>query len=123
MKAHKVKANQKKRRSFRVRNRIRATREQCIKPRLSVHRTARHISAQIIDDEKQVTLAYATTVGKENKTDGSGNVEGAKSIGKKIAEMAAAKGILEVAFDRGSFRYHGRVKALAEAAREGGLKF
>lgn len=123
MKAHKVKANQKRRRAFRVRNRIRGVREQYKKPRLSVHRTSKHISAQIIDDEKQVTLAYATTIGKENKIDGSGNVEGAKLIGKKIAEMASSAGIKEVAFDRGSFLYHGRVKALAEAAREGGLKF
>ena len=123
MKAHKVKANQKRRRAFRVRNRIRGAREQCLKPRLSVHRSSKHISAQIIDDEKQVTLAYATSIGKENKVEGSGNVEGAKVIGRKIAELAIAAGIKEVAFDRGSFLYHGRVKALAEAAREGGLKF
>lgn len=120
MKAHKQKVRRTKRRAYRTRNRIRAG---GARPRLSVNRTTRHISVQIIDDEQQKTLASASTIGKANASVNGGNVEGAKVIGKKIAEAAIAAGITEVAFDRGPFRYHGRVKALAEAAREAGLKF
>jgi large subunit ribosomal protein L18 len=93
--------------------------------RLSVHRTGMHIYAQLINDEKGVTLASASTMEKtvrEGKKSGA-NIEAAKSVGKLIAERAIAKGIKDVAFDRGGYRYHGRVKALADAAREGGLNF
>ncbi|MCB9893773.1 MAG: 50S ribosomal protein L18 [Planctomycetes bacterium] len=120
MKAHKTAARRNKRRAFSTRNRIRAA---GTRPRLSVHRTVKHISAQIIDDEKQATVCFATTVGKANADKNSGNIAGAKAIGKKIAELAIAKGIKQVAFDRGPNRYHGRIKALADAAREAGLEF
>ncbi|MCB1559062.1 MAG: 50S ribosomal protein L18 [Alphaproteobacteria bacterium] len=90
-------------------------------PRLSVHRTNKQIYAQIIDDVKGVTLAYATTLEADRKA--GGNVAAAAKVGALIAERAKAAKISKVMFDRGSFRYHGRVKALAEAAREGGLEF
>ncbi len=92
------------------------------RPRLSVYRSNDHISAQIIDDVKGVTLASASTyeAGFEGAT---GNKEAAKLVGKKIAERAIEKGISEVVFDRGGYLYHGRVSELATGAREGGLKF
>lgn len=95
------------------------------RPRLSVHRTHLHIYAQIIDDAAGVTLAAASTVEKDvrEKLSYGGNVEAAKAIGVLIAERAKAAGVSEVVFDRGGCIYHGRVKALAEAAREGGLTF
>ncbi len=120
MKPHKKVRLRKTRRAFRSRNRIRAA---GTRPRLSVHRSDNHISAQIIDDEKQQTLVFATTIGKNAELKNGGNVTGAKAVGKKIAELAIAKGLKQVAFDRGAFRYHGRIKALAEAAREAGLEF
>ncbi|MBX3459546.1 MAG: 50S ribosomal protein L18 [Planctomycetes bacterium] len=120
MKQHKVVKARKTRRAFRSRNRIRAS---GTRPRLSVHRSDRHITAQIIDDHKHQTLAYATTVGKKAELGNGGNIDGAKAVGKKIAELAIAKGVKQVAFDRGPFRYHGRIKALAEAARQAGLEF
>jgi large subunit ribosomal protein L18 len=90
------------------------------KPRLSVHRTGRHIYAQIIDDAAGRTLAAASTLGH----DASGaNVAAAAAVGKQIAEAAKAAGVTTVVFDRGGFLFHGRVKALADAAREGGLEF
>jgi large subunit ribosomal protein L18 len=92
--------------------------------RLSVHRTPRHIYAQVMDADSRV-IAVASTLQKEVaqglKT--TGNVEAAKAVGKAIAERAAAKGVKQVAFDRSGFKYHGRVKALADAAREHGLEF
>ena len=95
------------------------------KPRLSVFRSSRHIYAQLIDDTKGVTLASASTLEKDLK--GSlktgADVEAAKAVGKLVAERAKAQGIDAVVFDRGGYIYHGRVKALAEAAREGGLYF
>jgi large subunit ribosomal protein L18 len=93
--------------------------------RLSVHRSGKHIYAQIIDDAKGETLAAASSLEKALRgTIKSGaNVDAAKIVGKTVAERAAARGIKEVVFDRGSFLYHGRVRALAEAAREGGLSF
>jgi large subunit ribosomal protein L18 len=93
--------------------------------RLSVHRSGKHIYAQIIDDTKGETLASASSIEKAlRETIKSGaNVEAAKTVGKTVAERAVAKGIKDVVFDRGSFLYHGRVKALAEAAREAGLSF
>ena len=91
------------------------------KPRLSVYRSGKHIYAQLINDFEGTTLAAASTV--QAKVASGGNVEAAKQIGTKIAEAAKAAGIEAVAFDRNGFKYHGRVKALADAAREGGLKF
>ena len=90
-------------------------------PRPSVFRSAKHIYAQIIDDEQGVTLVSASTMDKDFNGNG-GNVEAAAEIGKKIAAKALEKGITEVVFDRGGYVYHGRVKALADGAREGGLK-
>ena len=90
-------------------------------PRLVVFRSNKHIEAQIIDDVKGVTLASASSV--QIKLSNGGNVEGAKVVGAKIAEVAKAKKISKVVFDRGGYLYHGRVAALADAAREGGLKF
>jgi large subunit ribosomal protein L18 len=95
------------------------------RPRLSVFRSGLHIYAQIIDDAAGATLAQASTIDKDLKASlkTTANVEAAKAVGKLIAERATAKGIKEVAFDRGGYKYHGRVKALADAAREGGLSF
>jgi large subunit ribosomal protein L18 len=92
--------------------------------RLSVHRTAQHIYAQIFDPESKV-IASASTLQKDvaEGLQGTGNIEAAKAVGKAIAERAKAKGVSQVAFDRSGFKYHGRVKALAEAAREAGLEF
>ena len=93
--------------------------------RLSVFRSSKHIYAQVIDDVKGETLASASSLEKDMR--GSlktgANIEAAKAVGKRLAERAAAKGIKEVVFDRGGYLYHGRVKALADAAREGGLSF
>lgn len=91
------------------------------KPRLSVYRSSKHIYAQLINDFEGKTLASASTV--QANAEKGGNVEAAKEVGTKIAEQAKAAGIDTVAFDRNGFKYHGRVKALADAAREGGLKF
>jgi large subunit ribosomal protein L18 len=95
------------------------------KPRLCVYRSLNHIYAQVVDDLVGKTLVCASTLDKEIRSDTSkaGNVAAAKAVGKKVAERAIAKGIESVVFDRGGYLYHGRVKALAEAAREGGLKF
>ena len=91
--------------------------------RLSVNRTPRHIYAQVIAPEGDQVLASASTLDKTLREGGTGNVEAATKVGALIAERAKAAGITRVAFDRGGFKYHGRVKALAEAAREGGLEF
>jgi len=93
--------------------------------RLSVFRSSKHIYAQIIDDNKGETLASASSMEKTLREGGKKgtNVDAAKAIGKLIAERATQKGIKDVVFDRGSYLYHGRVKALADAAREGGLNF
>jgi large subunit ribosomal protein L18 len=111
------------RRTGRVRRTIR--RAAGGRARLSVFRSSKHIYAQIIDDEKGETLAAASSVEKETR--GSlktgADVGAAKAVGKLVAERALGKGITDVIFDRGGYRYHGRVKALADAAREGGLKF
>ena len=93
------------------------------RPRLSVYRSGKHIYAQIIDDAAGSTLASASTHEKDAGLDKTYNVDAATAVGKKIAERAAAKGVKQVVFDRGGYIYHGRVKALAEAAREGGLEF
>ncbi|MEZ5708202.1 MAG: 50S ribosomal protein L18 [Blastomonas sp.] len=92
------------------------------RPRLSVHRTGRHIYAQIIDDAQGKTLAAASTLVKGSKASGA-TAEDAAKVGKQIAEAAKKAGVTTVVFDRGGFIFHGRVKALADAAREGGLEF
>ena len=117
LKADKNKLRQK--RHLRVRNHISGTAE---RPRLNVFRSLAHIYAQVIDDEKGVTLAAASSMDKDFEGSG-GNIAGAKKVGAAIAKKALEKGISEVVFDRGGYIYHGRVAALAEAAREGGLKF
>lgn len=93
------------------------------RPRLAIFRSVKHIYAQIIDDEKGVTLCSASSVEKIAGVGNGGNTDAAKSIGKLIAERAKEKGIEQVVFDRGGYIYHGRVKSLAEAAREAGLQF
>src|SRR4051812_5368079 len=91
------------------------------RPRLSVFRSGKHIYAQVIDDLAGTTLAAASSNEKEGKAPKTYNVDAAKSVGSRIAERALAKGVKQVYFDRGGYIYHGRVKALADAAREGGL--
>jgi large subunit ribosomal protein L18 len=102
----------------RIRERLSGTTE---RPRLNVYRSLNHIYAQVIDDQKGETLVSASTLALKHKT--GGNVAAAKEIGKAVAEKAVAKGIKQVVFDRGGFLYHGRIKALADAAREAGLEF
>ncbi len=93
------------------------------RPRLSVFRSSKHIYAQVIDDANGVTVAAASSMEKDVRGRTGANVEAAKAVGKRVAERATAKGVKEVQFDRGAYLYHGRIKALADAAREGGLKF
>ena len=93
------------------------------KPRLSVHRSGRHIYAQVIDDTAGTTLAAASTLDKEIKGQAKATKDGAAAVGKALAERAKKAGVSSVVFDRGGFLFHGRVKALADAAREGGLEF
>ena len=107
------------RRHERVRKNISGTAE---RPRLNVYRSLNHIYAQVIDDVKGVTLVAASSMDKDFDGYG-GNVEAAKKVGAKVAEKALAAGIKQVVFDRGGYVYHGRVAALAEGAREGGLEF
>ncbi len=113
---------QRQRRAYRVRKRVRGTVE---RPRLSVFRSHKHVYAQVIDDASGRTLASASTVDKDLRGDlkYGGNVAAATAIGKAIAQRAKAAGVTKVAFDRGSAQYHGRVAALANAAREAGLEF
>lgn len=112
------------RRHVRLRKKVSGTSE---RPRLSVYRSLHHIYAQVIDDTKGLTLVAASTVEPElrekMKTNNGGNIEAAKVVGNAIAKKAVEKGITKVVFDRGGQIYHGRVKALATAAREGGLEF
>jgi len=112
--------NTQQRRAFRVRRQLKKVANG--RPRLSVHRSNANIYVQVIDDVAGTTLAAASTLEK-GVADKGGNISAAQAVGKLIAERASKAGIEEVVFDRGSFLYHGRVKALAEAAREGGLKF
>jgi len=102
----------------RIRTKVQGTSE---RPRLNVYRSLNHIYAQVIDDIHGVTLVSASTVAAKIKT--GGNVAAAKEVGKLVAERAQGKGIKKVVFDRGGYLYHGRVKALADAAREAGLEF
>lgn len=127
----KVKTTPAQRRSYRTRNKIRrvnieqnAKRE--VRPRLSVFRSGKQIYAQIIDDVKGVTVAAASTLEgdlKEKLKKGGANTEAATEVGKLVAARAKKAGVEKVVFDRGRYIYHGRVKALAEGAREGGLQF
>ncbi|CAN1558274.1 RplR Ribosomal protein L18 [Sphingomonadaceae bacterium] len=105
----------------RVRSKLRA--QVAGRPRLSVHRTGRHIYAQVIDDAKGVTLASASTNDKSAKATTGATAAAAAEVGKRVAEAAKKAGVTSVVFDRGGFLFHGRVKALADAAREGGLEF
>ena len=91
--------------------------------RLSIHRTPRHIYAQLISGDGAKVLASASTLDKDLRSGKTGNADAAKAVGALIAERAKAAGVTQVAFDRSGFKYHGRVKALADAAREGGLEF
>ncbi|MDT5295495.1 MAG: large subunit ribosomal protein [Acidobacteriota bacterium] len=102
----------------RIRRRVNGTQT---RPRLAIFRSLNHIYAQLIDDERAVTIASASTVEKDLRGGTGGNLEAAVRVGRAIAERAIAKGIESVVFDRGGFRYHGRVKALTDAAREAGL--
>jgi len=119
MNHQKAKQQQQLRRRRHVRLRIVGTAQ---RPRLCVFRSSKHIYAQLIDDEHGVTLATVSSLAEEGLPYG-GNTKAAGVVGKKVAEVAKEKGIIKVAFDRGHYRYHGRVKALADAAREGGLQF
>lgn len=110
------------RRHLRVRMKISGTPE---RPRLNVYRSIKHIYAQVIDDAEGQTLAAASTLDQEvmNQVDGKSKKERAALVGKAVAERALSAGITDVVFDRGGYQFHGRVKALADAARESGLKF
>jgi large subunit ribosomal protein L18 len=105
---------------LRIRQRVRGSEE---RPRLAVFRSLNHIYAQVIDDRKGRTLVSASSNEKKTAVKSGGNVAGAKEVGKLVAERAKAHGISKVVFDRGGYLYHGRIKALADAAREGGLEF
>ena len=102
----------------RIRRRVRGTQE---RPRLAIFRSLNHIYAQVIDDDRAVTIASASTVEKDLRGATGGNLEAAQRVGRAIAERAIAAGVEQVVFDRGGFRFHGRVKALTDAAREAGL--
>jgi large subunit ribosomal protein L18 len=115
------KLSQFRKRAGRVRNRLRKVAGS--KPRLSVHRSSKNISVQVIDDAKGVTLAAVSTLEPALGLKAKNNVAAAARVGAEIAVRAKAAGVEEVFFDRGGYLFHGRVKALAEAAREGGLKF
>ena len=113
----------KKKARLRRARRARAKMRELGANRLCVHRTPRHIYAQIISGDGSSVICTASTLDKDLREKNSGNVDAAAEVGKRIAERAKEKGIQAVAFDRSGFRYHGRVKALADAAREGGLEF
>ncbi|MFZ3590838.1 50S ribosomal protein L18 [Bacillus sp. DJP31] len=110
----------RKKRHARVRSKLTGT---TLRPRLNVFRSNSHIYAQVVDDSNSVTLVSASTLDKELSADSTGNTEAAKLVGELVAKRAIEKGIKTVVFDRGGYLYHGRVKALADAAREAGLEF
>lgn len=123
-----MKISSKQRRSYGTRNKLRRINIQSnavrdVRPRLSVHRSNRQVYVQIIDDIKGVTLAAASSKDASLKLKNGATVEAADKVGKLVAERAKKAGVKKVQFDRGSFLYHGRVKAVAEGAREGGLEF
>lgn len=110
----------RKRRHNRVRKHVFGTAE---RPRLNVYRSNKHIYAQLIDDKNGVTLVSASTVDNDLNVESTGNIEAAKQVGELVAKRAKEKGFQSVVFDRGGYLYHGRVKALADAARDAGLEF
>ena len=110
----------RKRRHLRVRKKVRGT---AARPRLAVFRSSKHIYAQVIDDVGGRTIASASTMETSVRSSGGGTVAAAKSVGERVAERAKAAGIDTVVFDRGGFKYHGRVAAVADGARNGGLEF
>ncbi|MBL4954574.1 50S ribosomal protein L18 [Neobacillus sp. OS1-32] len=110
----------RRKRHARVRAKLSGT---SARPRLNVFRSNKHIYAQLIDDSKGVTLASASTLDKELNLESSSNIEAAKKVGELVAKRAVEKGITAVVFDRGGYLYHGRIQALADAARENGLQF
>jgi len=116
------KNERRKKRHLRMRNKVQGTPD---RPRLNVYKSSKHMYAQIIDDMAGKTIISASTLNKELQKDleSTGNKEAARKVGKKVAELAKEKGIETVIFDRGGYIYHGRVKELAEGAREAGLKF
>jgi large subunit ribosomal protein L18 len=122
MRAEKIKQVRRVRRKHRVRKSVFGTAQ---KPRLTVFRSLKNIYAQIVDDQRGVTLCAASTQGKDLRTSVTygGNIDAAKAVGKTLAERAASAGIAQVCFDRNGYKFHGRIKALADAAREAGLKF
>lgn len=122
MKKEKEKSLRRARRHRRVRGKVLGT-PQC--PRLSVYRSLKHIYSQLVDDTKGVTLADCSTLSLDvrKEVEPGGNIKAAERVGEKLAQIALAKGIKNIVFDRGHYKYHGRVKALAEAARKGGLEF
>lgn len=121
----KQKTTRDQRRKYRVRNKVRANCLKMARPRLSVYRTGKNLHVQVIDDRQGVTLASASTIEADlkSKLKSGSNVAAAEAVGKAVAERAKKAGVKEVIFDRGAYLYHGRVKALAEAARAGGLEF
>ncbi len=114
----KVEARQRRHR--RVRKKVRGTPQ---RPRLSVFRSSRHIYAQLIDDAAGRTIAAASTMEPEARTGSTGTRDSAEAVGRRVADRAKAAGVTAVVFDRGGYRYHGRVAAVAEGAREAGLEF
>lgn len=110
----------RKKRHAHVRRKITGTQE---RPRLNVFRSSKHIYAQLIDDVAGVTVASASSLDKELNLENGGNIEAAQKVGELVAKRAIEKGFKEVVFDRGGYLYHGRVKSLADAAREAGLQF
>ncbi|MEQ2528973.1 50S ribosomal protein L18 [Robertmurraya yapensis] len=110
----------RKKRHARVRSKLAGT---AARPRLNVFRSSKHIYAQLIDDVNGVTLVSASTLDKEVSLESTGNVDAAVKVGELVAKRAVEKGVKAVVFDRGGYLYHGRVKALADAARENGLEF
>ena len=120
MDRNKLKTKQRARRRVGIRKRIEGTPE---RPRLRIYRSLNHMYAQVIDDLAGRTLAAASTRDKDMSLEKTGNASAAEAVGAKVAEKAKAAGVTQVVFDRGGFKYHGRVKALADAARKGGLEF
>ncbi|MGM0904306.1 50S ribosomal protein L18 [Mesobacillus maritimus] len=110
----------RRKRHARVRSKVSGT---AARPRLNVFRSNKHIYAQLIDDVNGVTLASASTMDKEVNLESTGNLDAAVKVGELVAKRAVEKGVSEVVFDRGGYLYHGRIKALADAARENGLQF
>jgi len=120
MNKNKQKLTRRTRRRTGIRKRITGLPD---RPRLSVYRSNKHTYAQLIDDMSQTTIVAASTCDKGFGEKGTGNADAAKAVGKSLAEKAKAAGVSEIVFDRGGFRYHGRIRALADGAREGGLTF